>query len=195
MRNLGGIMGQRKLTRTLLSALHISDIKYYWQDRRTREWSKQGDDEADIEPFVRGIGWSRKGKDRTIIFNLKVPLIQKNVDLCLFKANLVEFSNKPSKESIHHSPARYLALGELKAGIDPAGADEHWKTASAALQRIADAFSRHSTSPSLFFIGAAIEKSMAEEIFAQLQTGKIANAANLTNDDQIASICRWMVDF
>ena len=195
MRNLGGIMGQRKLTRSLLSALYISDIKYSWQHRRTKTWSKHGVDETDIVPFIGAIGWSRNGRDRTLIFNLKVPLIEKNVDLCLFRARPDEFSRKSSKKSIQHSPAHYLALGELKAGIDPAGADEHWKTASAALQRIADAFSRHSSSPSLFFIGAAIEKSMASEIFARLRTDELANAANLTDDDQIASICRWIVDF
>jgi hypothetical protein len=41
-------------------------------------------------------------------------------------------------------------LGELKGGIDPAGADEHWKTARTALQRIDDAFRKISKRPYTF---------------------------------------------
>ena len=39
-----------------------------------------------------------------------------------------------SPETLHvENPKHYLACGELKGGIDPAGADEHWKTAGKAL--------------------------------------------------------------
>ncbi|HAJ78349.1 MAG TPA: hypothetical protein DCO75_01135, partial [Fibrobacteres bacterium] len=31
---------------------------------------------------------------------------------------------------------------ELKGGIDPAGADEHWKTAKTAIDRIVSAFKK-----------------------------------------------------
>ena len=60
-----------------------------------------------------------------------------------------------------------LALGELKGGIDPAGADEHWKTARTALQRINDGFA--GTGIQTLFIGAAIVADMANEIWAMLQ--------------------------
>jgi hypothetical protein len=43
-----------------------------------------------------------------------------------------------------------------------------------------------------FFIGAAIEKKMANEIWSQLKDGTLDNAANLTDDDQIASVSRWL---
>ncbi|MFM6407785.1 MAG: AvaI/BsoBI family type II restriction endonuclease, partial [Microcystis sp.] len=69
-------------------------------------------------------------------------------------------------------PDLYIALGELKGGIDPAGADEHWKTARTALQRIDDAFRKISKHPYTFFIGAAIETKMAREIYRQLETKK-----------------------
>jgi type II restriction enzyme len=47
--------------------------------------------------------------------------------------------------------------------------------------------------PKTFFIGAAIEKSMAVEIFDELQNGILSNAANLTNDEQLISVCDWVV--
>ena len=85
-----------------------------------------------------------------------------------------------------------MAVGELKGGIDPAGADEHWKTARTALERIREAFQQTGAAPATFFIGAAIERKMAEEIWRQLEAGVLDNAANLTNDTQVASLSRWL---
>jgi hypothetical protein len=86
----------------------------------------------------------------------------------------------------------YIALGELKGGIDPAGADEHWKTAQTALDRVREGFSKAGFSPYTFFIGAAIEKGMASEIWTQLKSGTLTNAANLNEVNQVASISRWL---
>jgi len=66
------------------------------------------------------------------------------------------------------------------------------KTASTALKRTGQAFSDSPQQPLLFFIGAAIEKDMAAEIWNQLESGALANAANLTNDTQLASLCLWL---
>jgi hypothetical protein len=85
-------------------------------------------------------------------------------------------------------------LGEIKGGIDPAGADEHWKTANSALTRIRDAFKRNDCHPHTFFTGAAIETSMAKEIYSQLQNKELSNAANLTNEQQVVSLCSWLLD-
>lgn len=92
----------------------------------------------------------------------------------------------------YKNPALYVALGELKGGIDPAGADEHWKTASTSLSRIRDVFTSRGLSPKLFFVGAAIENSMSEEIWNQLENSTLGNAANLTDANQVASLCRWL---
>ena len=86
----------------------------------------------------------------------------------------------------------YIALGELKGGIDPAGADEHWKTANAHLGRIRRSFAALPSMPQLFFVGNAIEASMAGEIWNQLESGELANAANLTDDRQAVSLASWL---
>jgi hypothetical protein len=83
-------------------------------------------------------------------------------------------------------------LGSLKGGIDPNGADEHWKTARTALSRINEAFARNQVRPHTFFIGAAIEPKMAKEIWGFLESGIIENAANLTDETQLASLTRWL---
>ncbi len=186
MRNIGGVMGERKLTRATLSNLALAGIAYQWLHADSKEWIVGKKDDADVELYLNGLSWSNKGKNRTMIYNRRVPFIGKNIDLCLLNC---------SPEGINaafNNPSRYIALGELKGGIDPAGADEHWKTANSSLSRIRKAFSQYKFSPNIFFIGAAIENSMAEEIWGQLKAGTLNNAANLTNVDQVASLCGWL---
>ncbi len=183
MRNVGGILAQRKLTRAILSALRISGTRYFWQDAKSRSWFENSDD-FDIESSLRGLYWQNGRKHRTLIYNLTVPLVKNNVDLCLFNATPDTLDELNS--------GTYVALGELKGGIDPAGADEHWKTAKTALERIRKAFARAKHNPHTFFVGAAVEKKMASEIWEELQQSILSNAANLNNDNQVASISHWL---
>jgi len=187
MRNIGGVLAQRKLARAIISTLTIAGIRYRWQHAKTRQWVDMSDDDSEIEFALRGLSWKSESKPRTLIYNLTVPLVKNNVDMCLFNLGPDEL-----QATRYTSAESYLALGELKGGIDPAGADEHWKTARAALDRIREAFSNARRSPYTFFIGAAIEKRMATEIWDQLEKGLLTNAVNLNDDKQTASFCRWL---
>jgi len=197
MRNLAGSLGERKFSRTLISTLKIQGIKYCWLHSKSRKWINCTKDDADIELHLKGLNWSAKGAkgaQRTLIYNLTVPVVKKNVDLCLFKAGPEEMIFGTNRKSCHYNYNLYISLGELKSGIDPAGADEHWKTANTALERIRNAFFKKQLRPKTFFVGAAIEKSMAEEIYEQLSNGVLDNAANLTDDDQLVSISDWLIN-
>ena len=134
------------------------------------------------------MSWKTRGKLRTIIYNLTVPAVKNNIDLCVLAASPEEIDR-----SLYSDASRYLAFGELKGGIDPAGADEHWKTARSALHRIHIAFAGHKPMPALFFIGAAIESKMSDEIWAMLKSRELANAANLTDDVQSAALAAWVI--
>lgn len=186
MRNIGGALAQRKLTRSIISFLNLGGIKYRWADRG-KKWidGESSIDDADIEINLRGLSWENKFGKRTLIYNLTVPVIKNNVDMCLFDSSHAEYSSSDVK-----NPERYLALGELKGGIDPAGADEHWKTARSALERIHRGFADYT--PATFFVGAAIERKMAREIWDLLEVGTITNAANLTDERQVSSVSRWL---
>ena len=175
MRNVGGAMAQCKLTRAIIATLSVAGISYDWLSTKSNTWIHGTKVDPDIELDANGLSWSSDGLNRTIRYNLTVPFLKKNVDLCLFNCHYQELS------IFYKNPAFYLALGELKGGIDPAGADEHWKTARTSLSRINLAFANHGLSPHLFFVGAAIENSMAEEIWYQLEEGTLSNAANLTD--------------
>jgi len=187
MRNIGGVIAQRKLTRAIIASLTIAGIGYRWQHSKTRQWADMADDDSEIELSLRGLSWVSDGKPRTLVYNLTVPLVKNNVDMCLFNLGPDEL-----QDTGYQLAGAYLALGELKGGIDPAGADEHWKTARTALDRIREAFSKTKHSPHTFFIGAAIEKKMASEIWDQLERGLLTNAANLNDPKQVASVSRWL---
>jgi type II restriction enzyme len=189
MRNIGGALAQRRLTRTIIGTLALAGKTFHYLDSRTKSWVLGNREDADIEIYLRGLSWRTERSSRTLIYNLKVPIVDKNIDICLFDRSYQDFPR-----SIFNDPARYICLGELKGGIDPAGADEHWKTARTSLSRIRDAFSAKGYSPLTFFVGAAIEKKMAEEIWDQLTRDVLQNAANSTNTDQLASLCSWLCE-
>jgi hypothetical protein len=189
MRNVGGALAQRKLTRSLISCLNLAGTKYWWTDKRKKTWnqSQSSVDDADIEIGLVGLAWENSNGRRMLIYNLNVPIVKNNIDICLFNADYSVYGADTVSK-----PALYLALGELKGGIDPAGADEHWKTARTALDRIHRSF--QDLTPATFFISAAIEKKMASEIWELLENTIITNAANLTNEDHVSAISRWLCE-
>ncbi len=187
MRNVIGAFAQRRLTRAICAALAIADVSYRWRPAKSQEWLNPDPDDDAIELSASGLSWQHQNGRRILLYNLTVPLVRSNVDLCLLSLDSADV-----KASDLAHPAAYLALGELKGGIDPAGADEHWKTARAALDRIQSAFATTDTRPQLFFVGAAIERRMATEIWQQLESGALSNAANLTSEHQLASLALWL---
>jgi len=191
-RNLAGVLGERKFLRSLLSVFNLSGVAYRWKDSDTNSWCVRPEDDAGIEKRIAGLCWSKDKKQRLLIMNITIPAVRKNVDLSILQGTVEDL--KRGKQSIIYDAEKYVALGELKGGIDPAGADEHWKTANSALERIRNGFRKLKAQPQTFFVGAAIENSMASEIFRQLQKGKINNAANLTNDEQLTIICEWILN-
>ena len=187
MRNIGGFMAQKKLTRSIIAHLKLAGKPCKWLHSETNAWVDLPQDDADIELHLRGLCWESQGKPRTLVYNITIPFFRNNVDLSLFNCSAEDLNRDTYKK-----PSSYIALGELKGGIDPAGADEHWKTARTSLNRIHEAFAKHKLKPHTFFIGAAIEAKMAAEIWTLLKRGVLENAANLTDEDQIASITRWL---
>jgi hypothetical protein len=135
---------------------------------------------------LRSIKW----KNRRLVFDRKSPLVGKNVDVILLDDSKPDGTGDQQRErTLMQSPDKYIACGELKGGIDKAGADEHYKTANAATGRIRKAIPKVKS----FFVGRAIESAMAREIYSDLSNGELDNAANLTNKAQIESLAEWLV--
>lgn len=188
MRNRIGALGQEKLIRTILSCMNVQEIDYDWMPRENT-WTHKSNNDIGIEKAIKAIYWNCGHGDRLLAFNLNIPTVNKNVDICLFEGTTENYD----RDKIVNDANRIIMLGELKGGIDPAGADEHWKTANTALERIRTSFANAGYAVQTSFVGAAIAKAMADEIFEQLQKGVMTNAANLTNSNQLVEYCNWLL--
>ncbi len=208
IRNLVGTWAQRKFSRCVVSDLTVAGREFQWFDREGERWRPS--DSLDDLDRIRAFAWNTGYLPRVLAYNLFVPLIKteeetlgesepgefrkggKNVDICLLHSTPDQYRAKARRPGLVRDAELYVALGELKGGIDPAGADEHWKTANAHLGRIRRSFSALGPLPQLFFVGNAIEASMAGEIWSQLESGVLSNAANLTDDRQAVSLVSWL---
>jgi type II restriction enzyme len=65
MRNIGGVLGERKLTRATLANLALAGIPYQWLHSDSEEWIIGKEDDADIELNLAALSWLNKGRDRT----------------------------------------------------------------------------------------------------------------------------------
>ena len=192
MRNYVGAIAQMKLVRKLMSLLSVQDIPFmvlFKSDKKKNKWqSLEYERIFDKADEIAAIHWNNLLGSRILFFNAIVPLVRNNIDICLYEGSSETFDGG----GIVNDDGKAIMFGELKGGIDPAGADEHWKTGNSALERIREAFSGYSVKTS--FIAAAIEKKMATEIYAQLMEGTLSNAANLTVDGQLTAYCNWMIN-
>jgi hypothetical protein len=74
-----------------------------------------------------------------------------------------------------------LWAGELKGGADPAGSDEHWKTATQAFNRILLACEKTGREqPPLSFMATILVERVAREAQEWLDQGKLTSVYNLT---------------
>lgn len=191
MRNRIGAMGQEKLVRCILSCMNVRGIFYDWCDGG-HIWHKEPTDDCGIEKNIKALHWKNaSGEERVLGFNMTISAVKKNVDICLFAADTAGYNQGKIAKT---KPELAIMLGELKGGIDPAGADEHWKTANTALDRIRVSYANIGKSVLTSFVGAAIEKAMATEIYEQLLNETITNAANLTDTNQLVEYCNWLLD-
>lgn len=191
MRNRIGEIGEEILIRALISNMAIQGIEYDYTEGAESKyvWLHQPDVDIDIEKKIKALHWTNCRGERILCFNMTIPLVKKNVDICLFDGNIDDYD----KSKIKNKPEKGLMFGELKGGIDPAGADEHWKTGNTALERIRQSFGKRNFYVQTSFVGASIASAMAEEIFSQLKNGTLDNAANLTNTNQLNEYCNWII--
>lgn len=193
MRNFVGEVAQMKLVRKLLSVLSLHQIRFsvlLKHDKHSNKWSEISYEDAfPLAGEICAIHWTGNENGKVLFFNANIPLVGNNVDICLYKGTPTEFK---SGQIVKNDLA--IMFGELKGGIDPAGADEHWKTGNTALSRIRAAFNKANINIKTSFLGAAIERKMAEEIFNQLENGILTNAANITYDKHLTNYCEWLVN-
>lgn len=87
MRNIIGKLGQKKFDLTLVNALRemgVDSCHCLYPGNKQWEQINICGAAADLHPF-RGLSWRICGKNRVLVYNLTVPLVKKNVDMCLLR--------------------------------------------------------------------------------------------------------------
>ena len=188
MRNCIGKLARGKMIRQVIAQLKILNVPFRYFIDKGREWMSESAYHPDIAEKVKAIAWQNEGHARTFLNNVNGEGLSKNVDIVLLEKELSVITSSELKSALSESKD-IIMMGELKGGIDPAGGDEHWKTARGALERIHKAYKR----VDVLFICASIEKAMAREIYSMYQMGDLNCVANLTDANQLASACEWIV--
>ncbi len=189
MRNVVGTLGEEHLLKAVFAALRMHQAPSQRLTAGARQWEPVTDAVLEPERSARALAWEVAGQPRVLLLNQSVPVIDKNIDLVLLAVPAHAVTTAAARKATLVQPAHYIAFGELKGGVDPSGSDEHWKTARTAFERIRAVFAE----APVFFVGGAIVAGMAREIWADLQTGKLRTAANLTHETQVAALANWLV--
>lgn len=190
IRNIVGGLATDRFIRSLIANLTVAGHPYSWQTARNKLWQTGQPDFVAPSDSLRALHWqAHNSQPRTLVLNATLPEVDsKNIDLCLINLPAHDADNRAVR-----TKSNFVALGELKGGIDPAGSDEHWKTANTALGRIREAFTDQPSPPHIFFVGAAIVNSVAADIWQQLLNRQLAHAANLYEDSQLNALTRWLI--
>ena len=189
MRNCIGSLARGKLVRQIVAQLQVAQIPFRFAMDRSPDWRDGAQDyEVGLAESVKAVSWTHNAHSRTFLNNVTVAGLSKNVDLVLLEHDFDKLTPSAIRETLADSK-NIIMMGELKGGIDPAGADEHWKTARGALERIRRTYRR----VDILFIGASIEKAMAKEIYSMYEMGDLGCVANLTNADQTSAACNWLI--
>lgn len=189
MRNVVGHIAQKRLVQRIVSYIDTLNLDFKWFSNSTKKWLKTDLISVNTSD-VKALWWNNGTNDYVLGLNLNIPIVKKNVDINLFKATPETYG---TGNDIVNDTEKMVMFGELKGGVDPAGADEHWKTANTALNRIRESFKKIDIPIKTSFVGAAIESAMAQEIYTQLDENVIDAAANLYKDDQLSEYSKWIV--
>jgi len=188
MRNCIGIIARGKMVRQVIAQLKIAKVGFKYFIDHDKDWTDGDKYRPEMAVSIKALTWKNGDRARTFLNNVNVNGLSKNVDIVLIEKEFPAITPKAMKEALSDSK-NIIMMGELKGGIDPAGGDEHWKTARGALERIRKAYKR----VDILFICASIEKAMAREIYSMLNMGDLNCAANLTDPNQLSAACGWII--
>ena len=69
MRNIGGFMAQKKLTRAIIARLRLAGKICRWRRADADAWMDLPDNDPDVELHLRGLSWKTGKGQRTLLYN------------------------------------------------------------------------------------------------------------------------------
>ena len=92
MRNRIGKLAQERLIRMIFSVMNVRGITCDKISVNSAVWTQADIFAPDAEKNLRALHWKMRG-EKNLVFNAKIPTVNKNVDLCLFAGGLKDFNN------------------------------------------------------------------------------------------------------
>ncbi len=84
MRNRIGKLGQERLIRMIFSVMNVRAMTCDKLTVNSNVWARSDTFAVDAEKNLRALHWLNLRGERILVFNAKIPTVNKNVDLCLF---------------------------------------------------------------------------------------------------------------
>ena len=104
-RNLAGSLGERKFLRFIVSVFNLAGISYKWKDIETNTWLDKPKDDTEIEKRIKALFWNKGTKNRLLLLNMNVPLVDKNVDLSILQGVIEEVKKR---KTVNHSQSTQI---------------------------------------------------------------------------------------
>lgn len=140
---------------------------------------------TDIDVLIADLE-ERRVKYRELHFSNGYSLLLDR-QLKWFSEDDKEYKIGPDFHSTNDNSNSMMWMAELKGGADPAGSDEHWKTATQALVRVIEASDKTGRKkPFMSFIAAILVERVAIEAQQWIDEGELTSVYNLTQiaDDE-----------
>ena len=113
MRNRIGKLGQERFIRMIFSVMNVRAMACDKLSLSSKIWEPTDTFAADAEKNLRALHWLNSCGERILIFNAKIPAVNKNVDLCLFESSVDDFAQIVRRND------KAIMFGELKAALPP----------------------------------------------------------------------------
>lgn len=189
LRRLVSLVANRKIARGVTAALLVRGLPMLLKRTDNSTWQSWDAAESDPPLGVRGVAWTSTRGPRTLLFNNRVPIVSRTVDVVVKK--LAYQLGDAGRDSNH--PELFLALGQIKGNAAPLKANDEWNAARSSLAQIRARFTELRLTPETFLVASDISERAALEIWAELTSGQLSNAANSNDEVQLASVCQWMI--
>jgi len=187
---------------------YLESITYILKDSLEDEVDQEPDDsilvklytvtpETDIDSFLRQVEDRRVKYQELILKNGYKLLLDRQLSWRDSESKVYKIG--PDLHTISSESDMFWA-GEIKGGADPAGSDEHWKTATQALNRIIDAAeATNRPLPRLSFFATILVERVATEVQQWINDGKLSSVYNLTqiseNNEELQKFLGDMTNF
>jgi hypothetical protein len=172
----------------MTAALRRRSIATQIKWHATGQWGTWNPEDLLMGTAVQGLAWAGHDRPRTLLFNSRVGPHGKK-----FAVVLRRFTGSRSDQSANENATSSDCLGFGDIGGFETAADRWEKKGQVAAKEVHRSFEA-GQGPQGFFIGCDISEATAKELWSDLHSGVISQAANVRCEEQLDAVCEWLIE-